>query len=82
LTVGKVFNPTLQKDMVEYWRLPNSSDPSLSLIIADVYFTDIEYTDIQQMPAVTVETFVSNVGGAMGLWTGETVYIFTPSRFA
>lgn len=56
--------------MVEYWRLPNTSDPSQSLIIADVYFDDIQYMDIQQVNALTVEGFISQIGGTMGLWTG------------
>ncbi len=42
----------------------------VSLVIADVYFSNIEYLDIKQIPAMTLENFVSNIGGAMGLWTG------------
>ncbi len=45
----------------------------VSLVIADVYFSDIEYADIQQAPAMTLENFVSNIGGAMGLWTGASI---------
>lgn len=43
LTAGSVFIPKLQEEMLKYWRLPKG-DPKTSLIIADVYFSDIEYT--------------------------------------
>ncbi len=46
---------------------------SVSLVIADVYFSNIEYLDIKQIPAMTLENFVSNIGGAMGLWTGASI---------
>ncbi len=47
--------------------------PVVSLIIGDVYFSDIEYLEIEQVPAMTLENFVSNIGGAMGLWTGASI---------
>ncbi len=72
LSSGKVFNPVNQEEMMTHWRLPKG-DPKVSLIIGDVYFSDIEYLDIQEVPAMTLENFISNIGGAMGLWTGASI---------
>ncbi len=72
LTTGKVFIPKMEEDMLKYWRLP-PGNPKTGLIIADLFFSDIEYTDIRQVPAMTIESFVSSIGGAMGLWTGASI---------
>ena len=69
----QVFNPSLAEAMSAYWQLPNETVPERSLILADIYFPDIQYTNIKQEPAVTIESFVSNIGGAMGLWTGASI---------
>ncbi len=62
----------MEKEQASYWRLPSDCDEN-SIVMTDIYFDDILYTEVSQLSAFTFEALVSNIGGALGLWTGASV---------
>uniref|UniRef100_A0A914V0C5 Amiloride-sensitive sodium channel n=1 Tax=Plectus sambesii TaxID=2011161 RepID=A0A914V0C5_9BILA len=74
LTVGKTFNKVIEEEMIDYWHLRHLPGlPVNSLIIGDVYFDEIQYVEVKELPAITFEMLISSIGGTMGLWTGASI---------
>ena len=48
-----MFYPGLEQEQSEYWRIP--LDQAENLVMADVYFSEIIYTEILQMSAFTLK---------------------------
>ena len=60
----------------------NSTDPSLidekyiydNFMQIEIYFEDLSYERIIEMPQWTVTTLISAIGGQMGIWIGGSVF--------
>lgn len=40
------------------------------MILFEMFFQTIEYRLVTKMEKITIGTFISNIGGALGVWTG------------
>ncbi len=90
---------TIQFDITASWakfsKMPTIQDVEFenisnidldSLIGFNVYLNDLKYTQISEIPAVSIFEFVSNIGGILGVFLGElnimeTYFYLNMNRF-
>ena len=39
-----------------------------------VFYGDVSYTEIEEIPSFTFDQLISDVGGQMGIWIGASVF--------
>jgi hypothetical protein len=54
----------------------NMSQLKESTLAVNIYFEDLSYTLIEEVPARTIEQFVADIGGFMGLCIGNSILSF------
>ena len=54
-------------------KFSNISQIKESTLAVNIYFEDLSYTLIEEVPARTLEQFMADVGGFMGLCIGNSI---------
>jgi hypothetical protein len=73
---------TLKHDIEKYFEFyqkpfeSNQLDSIASIYSIVVYYSDLEYTEISQLPKYTLISLISNIGGAFGLFLGMSLLSF------
>lgn len=57
----------VEKPQQEYHKTNDSSEFAITLAL---FYADIQYTVVEEYPAETPESLISNIGGLFGLWLG------------
>ncbi|XP_052775053.1 amiloride-sensitive sodium channel subunit beta-2-like [Mya arenaria] len=51
----------------------NSRDLNYNFLRLNIYYEDLNYETIEEFPEIEVQQFLSDVGGAIGLWIGLSI---------
>lgn len=61
------------KEKIDNPEFCNENNITKSTVILNIYFDDLENEIIEEMPALTFDTLISNIGGNLGLFVGISV---------
>jgi hypothetical protein len=64
------YNGSIQREFKDYETIRKSS------LAVNIYFEDIGYTIVNEYPAKTIEQFLADIGGLMGLCLGTSLLSF------
>lgn len=51
----------------------NENNLTKSTLVANLFYDDLDYSIVNEVPVITFDTLISNIGGNLGLFIGISI---------